>query len=53
MALGVLSALHQRGVAVPGQISVIGYDDTYESAFFHPALTIQQKQTVVFADNQT
>ncbi|MEN4550172.1 LacI family DNA-binding transcriptional regulator [Pantoea agglomerans] len=39
MALGVLSALHQRGVAVPGQISVIGYDDTYESAFFHPALT--------------
>lgn len=39
MALGVLSALHQRGVAVPGQISVIGYDDTYESAFFYPALT--------------
>ncbi|ROR09929.1 LacI family DNA-binding transcriptional regulator [Erwinia sp. JUb26] len=39
MALGVLSALHQRGVAVPGQVSVVGYDDTYESAFFHPALT--------------
>lgn len=39
MALGVLSALHQRGVAVPGQISVIGYDDTYESAFFHPSLS--------------
>lgn len=39
MALGVLSAFHQRGVAVPGQVSVIGYDDTYESAFFHPALT--------------
>ena len=39
MALGVLSAFHQRGVAVPGQVSVIGYDDTYESAFFHPSLT--------------
>lgn len=39
MALGVLSAFHQQGVAVPGQISVIGYDDTYESAFFYPALT--------------
>ncbi|UQY42808.1 LacI family DNA-binding transcriptional regulator [Erwinia sp. PK3-005] len=39
MALGVLSAFHQNGVAVPGQKSIIGYDDTYESAFFHPALT--------------
>jgi len=24
---------------VPGQVSVVGYDDTYESAFFHPSLT--------------
>lgn len=39
MALGVLSALHQQGVTVPGQVSVVGYDDTYESAFFHPSLT--------------
>lgn len=39
MALGVLSAFHQNGVAVPGQKSVIGYDDTYESAFFHPSLS--------------
>ncbi|EGT5712985.1 LacI family DNA-binding transcriptional regulator [Cronobacter dublinensis subsp. dublinensis] len=39
MALGVLSAFHQQQLSIPGQKSVIGYDDTYESSFFHPALT--------------
>lgn len=39
MALGLLSAFHQNQLPVPGQKSVIGYDDAYESAFFYPALT--------------
>jgi len=39
MALGVISALHQHNVAIPEQVSIIGYDDTYDRAFFHPALT--------------
>lgn len=39
MALGVLSAFHQHQIAIPGEKSVIGYDDTYESSFFHPSLT--------------
>ena len=39
MALGVISALHQHNVAIPQQVSIVGYDDTYDSAFFHPALT--------------
>lgn len=39
MALGVLSALHQQQISIPGEKSVIGYDDTYESSFFYPALT--------------
>lgn len=39
MALGVLSAFHQNQLAIPGNKSVIGYDDTYESSFFYPALT--------------
>lgn len=39
MALGALSALNKAGIAVPRQVSVIGYDDSYESAFFIPALT--------------
>ncbi len=39
MSLGVISALQQQNVAVPAQVSVIGYDDTRDSAFFLPALT--------------
>ncbi|PWW08213.1 LacI family DNA-binding transcriptional regulator [Mangrovibacter plantisponsor] len=39
MALGVLSAFHQHQLSIPGQKSVIGYDDTWESSFFYPALT--------------
>lgn len=39
MALGALWALHERGVSVPGDISVVGFDDIPESRFFHPPLT--------------
>lgn len=39
MALGVLSALNKAHITVPQQVSVIGYDDSYESAFFTPSLT--------------
>ncbi|NDL65755.1 LacI family DNA-binding transcriptional regulator [Acerihabitans arboris] len=39
MALGVFSALSRQQIGVPAQISVIGYDDTRDSAFFLPPLT--------------
>lgn len=39
MALGALWALHERGVAVPDGVSVVGFDDVPESRFFHPPLT--------------
>ncbi|WP_342321843.1 LacI family DNA-binding transcriptional regulator [Kosakonia sp. BYX6] len=39
MALGVLRACAEKGIAVPGQISVVGYDDTADSAWFSPPLT--------------
>jgi DNA-binding LacI/PurR family transcriptional regulator len=39
MALGVLRALSERGVAVPGDISVTGFDDIPESEFYQPPLT--------------
>lgn len=39
MALGGLRALHELGIQVPEQISVVGYDDTEDSAFFYPPLT--------------
>jgi DNA-binding LacI/PurR family transcriptional regulator len=39
MALGVLEALEARGRAVPGEVSVVGFDDVTEAAFCTPALT--------------
>jgi DNA-binding LacI/PurR family transcriptional regulator len=39
MALGVLRALHEAGRAVPGDVSVVGFDDMEESASFWPPLT--------------
>jgi len=39
MALGVMKALTDRGVSVPGDVSVVGFDDRDESAYFQPALT--------------
>lgn len=39
MALGALLALHESGFSVPDDVSVIGYDDTEDSAFFNPPLT--------------
>lgn len=39
MALGVLRALTELGVAVPGRVSIVGFDDLPESAYFSPPLT--------------
>ncbi|WP_052130509.1 LacI family DNA-binding transcriptional regulator [Erwinia typographi] len=39
MALGALRALHQAGLSLPADISVVGYDDTAESAWYQPPLT--------------
>ncbi|OCH13677.1 MULTISPECIES: LacI family DNA-binding transcriptional regulator [unclassified Aliivibrio] len=39
MALGVLRALNELGLTVPSQVSVIGFDDINDSAYFTPPLT--------------
>ena len=39
MALGLLSAFRDRGLAVPDQISVVGFDDIPEAEFMAPPLT--------------
>jgi DNA-binding LacI/PurR family transcriptional regulator len=39
MALGVLRAFAEAGVRVPASISVAGFDDIPEAAFFSPPLT--------------
>jgi DNA-binding LacI/PurR family transcriptional regulator len=39
MALGLLRLLHERGRKVPGDVSIIGFDDIPEAEFFTPPLT--------------
>lgn len=39
LAIGVIRAMHQAGRAVPGSVSVAGFDDMPQSGFLTPALT--------------
>jgi DNA-binding LacI/PurR family transcriptional regulator len=39
MALGAYRALHQEGLSVPDDVSVVGYDDIEEAAYYIPPLT--------------
>lgn len=39
MALGLIRAFHDAGRSIPDDVSVVGFDDTPESAYFVPSLT--------------
>nr|WP_323384755.1 LacI family DNA-binding transcriptional regulator [Streptomyces calidiresistens] len=39
LALGILRAMHERGRSVPGDVSLIGFDDVPEAAYYIPPLT--------------
>lgn len=39
MAFGAIDAIHSRGLRVPDDISVAGFDDIAASSFIHPPLT--------------
>jgi DNA-binding LacI/PurR family transcriptional regulator len=39
MALGLLRLLHEHGHRVPGDLSIVGFDDIPEAEFFMPPLT--------------
>jgi LacI family transcriptional regulator len=39
MALGAMRALRERGLRVPEDVSVVGFDDIPEAAYFEPPLT--------------
>ncbi|MDO9377653.1 MAG: LacI family DNA-binding transcriptional regulator [Nocardioidaceae bacterium] len=45
LAIGVLSRLAERGVDVPGEISVVGFDDVFGADFCHPPLTTLAERT--------
>jgi len=39
MAMGVMDAVRERGLRVPGDVSVVGFDDIPQASLVHPALT--------------
>ncbi|MBZ0306483.1 MAG: substrate-binding domain-containing protein [Anaerolineae bacterium] len=39
MALGAIAALNEQGFRIPEDVSIVGFDDIPESAYFLPALT--------------
>jgi LacI family transcriptional regulator len=39
MALGVLREAARRGISIPEQLAVVGFDNIPESAYFYPSLT--------------
>jgi LacI family transcriptional regulator len=43
MALGAIRALRERGLCVPKDVSVVGFDDIPEAAYFEPPLTTVQQ----------
>jgi DNA-binding LacI/PurR family transcriptional regulator len=43
MALGAIRALHEQGLCVPEDVSIIGFDDRPEAAYFDPPLTTVQQ----------
>ena len=44
LALGLMKALRLRNIEMPGQVSIVGFDDMPEAPYFEPSLTtvIQQ-----------
>lgn len=39
MAFGAIQALHRHGLSVPGDLSIVGFDDLNMAAFYNPPLT--------------
>jgi DNA-binding LacI/PurR family transcriptional regulator len=51
MALGAVRAVREAGRSVPGDVSVIGYDDTELMAFTDPPLTTVRQPVDVISDH--
>jgi DNA-binding LacI/PurR family transcriptional regulator len=50
MALGLLGALAEAGIEVPGEVSVAGFDDLPDAAFFTPGLTTVRQDFAALAE---
>lgn len=45
MAIGAMRALHEKGIRVPEQISIVGFNDIEMSRYLQPSLTTVQVHT--------
>ena len=43
-ALGIMRAMAERGRSIPGDVSLVGFDDVPESGFFTPPLTTVRQE---------
>ena len=50
-AIGALRTLQQRGLHVPDEMSLVGFDDIHLTEFIHPALTTVQMSQTEIANN--
>jgi len=50
-ALGAMKALHEAGIAIPEELSIIGFDGIPAGAFYHPSLTTIQQDFTAIAQN--
>jgi DNA-binding LacI/PurR family transcriptional regulator len=46
MALGAMRALYEAGLAVPEDVSIVGFDDIPEAAYFTPPLTTVRRNLI-------
>ncbi len=45
MAMGAIKALNEKGISVPDEVSIVGFDDSYISPYVIPSLTtIKQRR---------
>ncbi|ABR47124.1 Alanine racemase [Alkaliphilus metalliredigens QYMF] len=49
MALGAMKAIGEKGLRIPEDISITGFDDNVHSAYLTPALTTVKKQVEVIS----
>jgi len=49
VALGALKALKERYINIPGDVSIVGFDDIAMAELFHPALTTIKQDTKLAA----
>ncbi len=49
MALGALRALHEHGLRVPDDVSIMGFDDMLEAEYFNPPLTTVRQDLNILA----